>query len=377
MRINGAQVFTGHRFEPLDVHIEAGRISKLTPASAANSSAEDFDALGCYLIPGMIDLHTHGYGGMDVMQGEEAIRHMARGLASHGVTAFLPTTVCATAEDTRAALRATRAVAQSPQSGAIALGSHMEGPFCNPARAGAQPPECMYAPSLDWLMEVCDGDPRVIKMLTIAPELPGAEAVCRALAGRAILSAGHTDATAEQLLTAAQWSVSHITHLFNGMNPLHHRQPGVAGAALSDERFSVQLIADLVHLHPAILKLVSAAKGPDRCVLISDAMMATDLSDGQYSLGGGVPTIVKDGVARLPKGNLAGSTLTLDRALRNMILSVGIAPQDAVRMASVTPALLLGDPERGHIAPGARADLALFDDTWSIVRTWVEGECFT
>lgn len=215
----------------------------------------------------------------------------------------------------------------------------------------------------------------VVRMITVAPEMEGAEAFIRAVKDRMLVSVGHTMATCAQAIQAADWGATQITHLFNAMTPFEHREPGVPGAALSDGRFTVQVIADMIHLHPAAVKMAILAKGPAKVELITDAMEATDMPDGEYELGG-LPVYVKNGAARLVHGdNLAGSTLTMDKAVKNVITQLGIDPAWALRMATATPAQAIGQGDRmGKVAQGYLADLVLLDAGWTVERTIIGGK---
>ncbi|MEG0936134.1 MAG: N-acetylglucosamine-6-phosphate deacetylase [Clostridia bacterium] len=373
MLIRSNKLFDGRVLRPnTDVRIEDGRICELGEAIAPRADEPVLDARGGLLSPGFIDLHIHGIHGSDTMQAGDAVRKMAAWLPRHGVTAFAPTTMAASLADTKAALACVAdAIDHAP--GARVLGCHLEGPFLNPARKGAQPGPFMLPPTRANYDAIVGTHAGAVKLLTLAPEIPGAEVLIRALAGHVYLAAGHTDATYEQLAQAVNWGVSQVTHLFNGMNPLNHRAPGVPGAALTLPALRVQLIADLMHLHPATLQLAWRAKGPDGCILITDAMEATDLPDGEYRLGAN-RVFVEGGAARLKEGNLAGSTLTMERAVRNMYESVGVPLEEALRMATANPADAIGRKDLGVIAPGARADITLLDEQLRVVWTMVGGD---
>lgn len=372
MLIRNASVFDGERLHAhLDVRVEGALVTKRGWSLQPVSGEPVVEAEGCVLAPGFIDVHIHGYAGHDMMEGEDAVRHMSRGLTRHGVTSFLPTTMSASVEETNRAVRAvSRTMGNAP--GARVLGCHLEAPFLNARKKGAQRADTLLAPSLEAYRALVQGGEQAARLLTLAPELPGARALIEALRGEIVLSAGHTTATYDEMEQAAGWGISQVTHLFNAMNPLHHRDPSVPGAALSDDRLSVQMICDFVHLHPAVVRLAWASKGAGRCLLITDAMMATQMQDGLYDLGG-QPVEVKAGQARLTDGTLAGSTLTMDQAVRNLIHGLGLPAADVLRMAATTPANCLGEGRLGVVREGCPADLVLLDSEWQVRATYVNG----
>ncbi len=335
------------------------------------------DAQGQYLLPGFVDVHIHGYAGHDTMQGEAAVRAMAHGLGEQGVAAFLATTMSASIEDTRAALLGVKTVMQSSREGARVVGAHMEAPFMNPKHAGAQLPEHFLAPDMAAYERMTEGASDIVRLITLAPELPGAQAFIRAVTAQGVrVAVGHTDATAEQLHAAADWGATQVTHLFNAQTPLHHRLPGVPGAALTDPRVAVQVIADLIHLHPDTVRLAIAAKHGCACgsgvLLITDAMEAAGMPDGQYELGGQC-VYVKDGAARLAAGTLAGSTLKMHEALHNAIVKLGTDPEQAIEMVTEAPARSIGiEADYGRIAVGCAARFALMDKDWRFAKALTE-----
>jgi N-acetylglucosamine-6-phosphate deacetylase len=323
------------------------------------------DLQGDYLLPGFVDVHIHGYKAHDTMEGEASIRAMSRDLFRQGVAAFLPTTMSASPQETLQAVEGVRSVmaAQEP-AGARVLGIHMEAPFLNLKRAGAQRKRYFCDPSMDQLLTLTGGSLAGLRLLTLAPERKGAEGVIRALRAQGIaVSLGHTAADAALTHRAADWGANHITHTFNAQTPLGHREPGVPGAALTDDRYYCEVIADGVHLHRDTVRLLVRAKGAERAVAITDAMEAAGMPEGRYALGG-YRVEVKDGQARLPSGTLAGSVLTLRRALENLIHCFGIAPEAAVRMCTLTPAESIGETLAGRILPGAPLPLTRWSPQW-------------
>ena len=370
MIITNARVLAkGKVLRDVDVAVEDGRIRSVGKDLKGTNR---IDARGALLAPGFVDLHIHGCAGDDAMDGGSAVARMAEWLPRTGVTAFLATTMCDSLEKTRDALEGVRRAADAPK-GATVLGAHLEGPFLNTARKGAQPEQFVKVPSLDAYARITLGYESLPRILTIAPEVEGATELIRMLQDNLALSAGHTDATCEEILEAADAGLTQATHLFNAMSPFTHRAPGAVGAALSDPRIRVQLIADLVHLHPVALKVAWKAKGAALCLLVTDAMAATGMPDGDYRLGANLVQ-VRGGVARLEGGVLAGSTLTMNRAVRNMVKVVGVPEAEALRMASEYPCDAIGEKERGRIEPGMFADLVLLDCDYTPSLTIARGE---
>ena len=299
------------------------------------------------------------------MRGEEDVRRMSRGLLSTGTAAFMPTTMSAGIQETNAALRGIQAVCDAQEAGGAAvLGAHMEAPFLNVSYKGAQRGECLLTPSPEAYEEMTAGT-RCVRMMTLAPELPGAIGLIRMLKENGVVTcAAHSGATAEEVHVAADAGLTQITHLFNAQTPLHHRKPGVPGAGMADERLLVQMIADGIHLHPDVLRIAALCKGSRGVALISDSMEAAGLPEGEYDLGG-QRVIVKDGAARLESGVLAGSTLVMHRALSNMIRLAHVKPEEAIPMATSTPADSVGATAYGRIKTGAAGIFALMDPEWN------------
>ena len=348
----------------MSIRVEDGCVAALGAGLAAREGESVISLEGDYLLPGFVDVHIHACQGHDAMQGEAALRAMSRALYQAGVAAFLPTTMSAPPADTRRAMEAIRAVMTHPEArGAQVLGAHMEAPFLQSTRAGAQQAAWLQNP--DWTA-FCDmaGDMHTVRIVTIAPELPGAEAFIRRVAEAGVtVSLGHTAATAEQTHLAADWGATHVTHTFNAQSPLNHRAPGVPGAALVDDRLYAEVIADGVHLHADVVKLLCRAKGSRRAVAITDAMEAAGMPDGSYTLGGQAVT-VRAGEARLADGTLAGSVLTMPQALHHLIHHFGIAPADAVRMCTETPAASIGEQVLGRMAVGSPVPLTRWSKDW-------------
>ena len=284
------------------------KIQGVVPAAQVPAGAKVIDAAGGLVIPGLIDMHIHGYLGEDASDGSfEGIRTMAEGVAKNGVTGFLPTTMTVSYDELRAAFaqirRGVEESAKETWQGAQILGVNAEGPFINPAKKGAQAGEHIRPGDAEFLKANLD----VIRVFTIAPEMPGNMDCIREMAGRTLISMGHTAATYDQAAAAIEAGVGHVTHLFNAQTPLMHRDPGVVGAALTDARVSCELIADTFHVSRHLFPLVSRMKG-DKLVLITDCTRAGGLEDGEYTLGG-QPIFVKGIVCRLADGSFAGSVL--------------------------------------------------------------------
>ncbi|QJC52986.1 N-acetylglucosamine-6-phosphate deacetylase [Paenibacillus albicereus] len=360
------------------VTVRDGRIVSVEPGAgtAAASGEAVIDGRGGWLLPGFIDLHVHGGYGADFMDaGHEAYDTITRFHSRHGTTTMLATTMTESRERIRAALDAADEYVSAPMPYARLAGVHLEGPFVSPDWMGAQNPAYRVDPKLDWLQEWHDAYPSLIKQMTLAPEREGALEMIAWLAERGIVaSAGHTDARFADMQAAADAGLRGMTHTFNACRGLHHREPGAVGAALTDDRIHAELIADGHHVHDAAMRLLARAKPPGKLTLITDAMSAAGLEDGTYELGG-LPVTMKDGVCRLVEGgNLAGSTLTMEAALKRFVEATGWTVPQASVLASANPAYLLGLSEQtGSIAAGKWADLVLLTEQLEVVGTWVSG----
>ena len=361
------------------VVVHDGRIEAVGPGVVPPAGAETLDLTGLTLAPGFIDIHVHGGGGFSlVTEDAEEIRSYARWVVSRGVTGFLVTVVGAPLPQMSRWLAAAAAAGEETEGAARCLGVHLEGPFVNPARRGALPAEGLRPPDVAEFLALNEAAQGRLKVITLAPELPGATEVVAAARQRGVVvSMGHTNATYEQALDAIGRGVRQATHCFNGMRPFHHRDPGCLGAILSSPSVSAELIADGVHVHPGAMALLLAAKGSQGTILVTDGITAAGLGDGVYSLAGEAIE-VQDGVASLPDGTLAGSVVTMDRAVRNLVSASGGALtslSEAVRMASENPAAALGlGDSLGRIAPGFAADLVALDDRLEVAMTFVGGQ---
>lgn len=358
------------------VRVEYGRIVTVMEGTAVNTeSIEVLDGRGRLLIPGMIDVHIHGANGFDMMDGTfRSIEEVSAKCAETGCTSFLATSVSSKLEDLLIMINNVKEVLGS-EPGAAIVGIHAEGPYLNAKRKGMQNEAFLRHPDLAEMERIVEQAGSLLKMVTVAPELPGGMELVSYLREHGIIAAiAHSDATYEEALEAFRLGASHITHCFNGMRSIHHRDPGLIVAAFEQPNVSVQAIVDNVHLHPAIIRLMHRIKGPDGMVLVTDALQAMGLGDGEYRFGGH-QVKVSGGVARLKDGTLASSTVTMNEALKNTV-ELGISLVDAVAMASRTPADLLGLENKGRITPGADADLVLLDDQYRVVWTMIGGKIF-
>jgi N-acetylglucosamine-6-phosphate deacetylase len=331
------------------------------------------------LAPGFIDMHIHGGAGHDVMEGTaDALAAMETHLAKHGTTSYCPTTVSAKVDKT---LRALECLADEIEGvdkrapkplRACPLGVHLEGPFISKGKAGAHPLDCILEPSLELFELFWQAARGHVKVITIAPELEGAEELIREATKRGVcVSLGHSNATLEETRRGMAAGGRHTTHIFNAMRPLDHREPGILGCALTEDRLSAEVIADGVHVSPEMVKLVVKAKG-ERAVLVTDALSATGMPDGNYQLGGFFVELKGDRC--MSHGRLAGSVLTLSRAVRNVMEFAGITLECALQFATANPARTLGlHGHKGGIAPGADADFVLLKADGQVSAVIVNG----
>ena len=350
-----------------------GKIVGIVPREAIGA-AEVIDAEGGYVSPGLIDIHIHGYLGEDASDGSEAgLIKMAEGIAQNGVTAWLPTTMTVSYAELRRAFDAVRKLSkrENNPNGAQMLGVNAEGPFINPSKKGAQAVEHIRPADAHFLIENSD----IIRLFTIAPEMPGALDCIREVAQKTSLriSMGHTAANYEEAKAGIEAGVRHATHLFNAMTPLNHRDPGVVGAALADDRVMTEMIADTFHISADLFGLVAKVKG-DNLILITDCTRAGGLADGEYSLGG-QPIFVKGIECRLKDGTIAGSVLRLNNAVRNVREHTNLPLEQIVRMASLNPARAIGVADRkGSLEAGKDADIVLTDADFQVKRTIIGGD---
>ena len=377
------RVFTPQR-EILDavVIVEGSRISVVGARDEVTvpANAKRIDERGLTLIPGFVDVHVHGAGGHDVMEATPAaLDAVATTLARGGTTSFLATTVTAAPDELCiSAAGIGKFISAQTQNGAAAqpraeiLGIHFEGPFISPARRGVHPAEWIAASSPALLARMLDAAAGTARILTLAPEIPGGLDLIDAARKAGIVAAlGHTDATYGQAMDAIAHGARHAAHVFNAMRPFSHRDTGVLGAVLTSSLVTAELIADGVHVDEAAMKLLLNAK-PGKVILVSDGTAATGMPDGKYRLGN-FDVQVTGGVVRNAEGKLAGSALTLDRALRN-IVALGVPLDEAIRMLTFYPAQLLGvESRKGTIAAGADADLVFLDSQLQISKVVTRG----
>jgi N-acetylglucosamine-6-phosphate deacetylase len=334
---------------------------------------ETINGEGFTLLPGFIDLHTHGAMGTDFVFGShDEIDEVTKFYAAHGVTSFLATTYSAAPSEMSAAISTIRSCMGS-EPGARILGIHLEGPWLNPARAGAQDAATIrHADPTEVLAYLETGS---IKLVAVAPEIKENQWLISACRQRGItVSAAHTDATFEEMMLAVQLGVTQVTHCFNAMSALHHREPGVVGAALIIPELRCELIADNIHVHPVVMKLLLNSKSPRGAILVTDSICAAGMPDGTYSLENQT-VILKDSSARLADGTLAGSALTMDSALRNLVQAVGLPLDEIWRCASLNAAeaIYIAD-HKGKIEAGYDADLVLLDSNLHVRLTMREGK---
>lgn len=355
--------------------VSGSKIKSIVPADAAPSEGQEvMDASGLYIVPGFIDLHVHGGGGADILDGTPAsLEKMACFHGRHGTTGMLPAIAAAPLAQMIKTLE-NLCNWDNTGEGAHILGVHLEGPYLNPQYAGAIDPAHLRRPDpeeMELFIGIAGG---LLRIVTLAPEIPGNTEIIKDLADRGIIvAAGHTGASFEQINRASGYGLRHATHIFNAMGPFHHRKPGAAGAVLANPGLSAEIIADGIHIHPAFLNLAWRLKG-DNLALVTDALAAAGMPDGTYQFTGRKVTLTS-GQILMESGRLAGSVLTMDRAVRQMVNLAGLSLPAAVRLASAAPARILGLGHRkGILAEGYDADLVLLDRDFNAVLTMVEGK---
>ena len=373
MLIKNCNIVYLDKIEKGSVLVENGKIKEINPSNITDENVIDAD--GLYLSPGFIDVHIHGAGGYDTMDGTyEAINEISKVIVKHGTTAFTPTTMTVAVEDIRKSMEVIKEAKINGTDGAIVLGAHLEGPFISPKAIGAQNPKYLIPPTMEnYNAMVGDAEDAVVS-ITIAPEIPGAKELIKELSQRGIVcSIGHTKATYDEAMEGIKCGCGHSTHLFNAMTPFAHREPGVVGA-IFDSDITTETISDGIHVSYPSLRIAYNQKTPDKVLLVTDAMMACAMPDGMYALGG-QDVVVKDGAARLLSGSLAGSILTLDKAVHNVYKNVGLPLYEAVKMASYNAARHCKVEDRkGLIKEGYDADLLLFDEDVNIKNVIVGGK---
>lgn len=366
--------------------IEGHRIAKVGSRDHVKipAGATVIDNADRIVVPGFIDLHIHGAAGYDLMEATpEAVAAVGRHLARHGTTAYAATTVTASTDRTLHAAKGLSEIIQASHSshgasdkvaGAQPVCLHFEGPFINVKKRGAHPASQIQKPSTELLAKFLDAARDTARIMTLAPELEGALTVLEFARSRGLkVGIGHSNATYEEAERAIAAGASHAVHLYNAMRPFMHRDSGIIGAVLTDDRISAELICDGVHVEPTAVRLLVKAKGAERVILVSDSLSGAGMPDGNYRLGN-FTVHVSGGVCRTVEGNLAGSTVTLDAALRNLSAFTGLAFQQCLPCATTNPAKILRlEKVKGIIAPNADADLAVLDKGFYVTQTYVRG----
>lgn len=345
------------------------KIIELVDVECINQMEGEKILIRGWVLPGFIDIHIHGAGGSDVMDATpEALEKISNTVLQGGTTSYLATTMAMEQEIILDAFAAVREAMKHP-SGARILGIHLEGPFISPEYKGAQDAQYIQKPHSDWIQEDLD----IIKIITLAPEMDENFSFIKEMKDKVILSIGHSGADYQTATSAFDAGARHITHCFNAMTGLHHREPGIVGAALTRD-FTVEFITDKIHVHPDLFEPMMRVKKDDQSILITDAMRAAFLEEGEYDLGG-QNVFVKDGACRLEDGTIAGSVHRMDQALRNMLDATDFGIERISRMLSYNPAKLLGiEQERGAIEAGLYADLVLLNENFEVVEVYVEGQ---
>jgi N-acetylglucosamine-6-phosphate deacetylase len=372
-------LFDGTSLQPHPVlTLEEGRISSISTreATALPPGVPVVDFPGATLAPAFFDIHIHGAAGHDVMEATpEALAAVGNFLASRGTGSFLATTVTAPLDATLRSLEGLgKLIAQPPSNGsARPLGVHLEGPFLSHSKRGVHPPEYLLEPSIATFDKMFDAAEGHVRLLTLAPELPGAAELAAHATGRGVrVSVGHSNATAAETRATIAAGAGSATHTFNAMRPLDHREPGILGVVLTDDSVYAELICDGIHSTPEMARLWWRAKGPARAILVTDAMSAAGMPDGEYQLGG-FAVHVADGRA-MRDGVLAGSVLTLDRALANCLKFTGASVDQALRPLTANPAAFTGFADRaGRIAVGQPANLVVVSSAGALLRTFING----
>ena len=376
--LNGTIITPFQLLKDKAICIEKGKISSIKDRRYIinHVNTEIIDAAGGFIVPGFIDIHVHGGGGFDVMDGDyEAVKEVAITHSRFGTTAFLPTTMTMSKEKILISLESINKAFIEGTGAAEILGVHLEGPFINPQKKGAQKEEDIIKASVEDFIEFNQASGNLICIVTIAPEMPGAIELIRWLhKNNIIASVGHSNATYGEVQEGIKAGLTHATHIFNAMRGFDHREPGAAGAALSSPKLIVEMIADGVHLHPVTMKMIVKIKEPEKIILITDAISATSKPEGTYSLGG-QEVMVANGEARLKDGTLAGSILTLDKAVRNMVNIAGISLMEAIRKVTINPAKCLGvENKKGSLEQGKDADIVILDGNLKVNVTMIRGQ---
>lgn len=370
MKIHGRAFVDGALRDDILITIEDQVIVDVAQHANVPANAERAHGI---IVPGFVDVHVHGGDGADFMDAhEEATAHILAFHGSHGTTALAATTLSASRSDLHAAVETIASVSADRPAGAEIVGIHLEGPFINVQQAGAQDRASIRPADIHEVAALIAQAPRLRWIITVAPELEGARGLIEHFRDRVLFSIGHTAADHATAVAAMEWGAMHFTHLYNAMSGLHHREPGVVGAALTSVHSTAELIADGIHVHPVALRVAVTAM-PHRIALVTDAMRACGLSEGTYKLYD-YDVTVADGAARLADGTLAGSVLTMDAAVKNMIELAGIPVETVIPLATEAPARIANVADRkGRIERRYDADLVVLNDRFEVERVWARG----
>ena len=374
MLIKNCNIIYLDKIEYGSILIEKGKIKEINPKSIPNN-LDIIDGSGLYLSPGFIDVHIHGAGGYDTMDGTfNAINEISKTIVKHGTTSFTPTTMTVSIEYINKSILSIKEAKDNGTDGAIVLGAHLEGPFINPKAIGAQNPNYLIEPTIENFNAMVKNAEDAVISITIAPEIPKAKELIKVLSKKGIVcSIGHTKATYEEALDGIKCGCSHATHLFNAMTGFTHREPGTVGA-IFDTYITTETISDGIHISYPSLRIAYKQKTSDKVLLVTDAMMACCMPDGMYALGG-QDVVVKEGAARLLNGSLAGSILTLDKAVKNVYENTDMPLYEVIKMATLNPAKHCKvSHKKGLIKEGYDADLILFDEDINIKKVIVSGK---
>lgn len=373
MLINNCNIIYLDKIEKGSVLVENGKIKEINPTN--KSTIDVIDGKGLYLSPGFINVHIHGASGYDTMDGTfEAINEISKSILKNGTTSFTPTTMTVSIDAIKKSMEVIKEAKLNGTDGALVLGAHLEGPFISPSAIGAQNPNYLQKPSLETYIKMVGDCEDAVVSITIAPEVDGAKELIKELTSRGVVcSIGHTKATYEEAMEGIECGCSHSTHLFNAMTPFAHREAGVVGA-IFDSEITTETITDGIHISYPSLRIAYKQKTTDKVLLVTDSMMACCMPDGIYSLGG-QDVVVSNGAARLTTGSLAGSILTLDKAIDNVNKNTDLPLYEIVKMATFNGARHCKvEDKKGLIKEGYDADLVLFDENINVKTVIVNGK---